>query len=147
MLCVFGVWGGNVYANDTHLSQYSTAKDSRSKTVWSGWGDHLSAKPNLCSPQWTLFSLENNSWILQHCCQGFPRVDVRGLSDGNTGGWRQLGQQLTHLTFLEFTLVVDLMAVSKDNIAAVAPEDSSGQLVLRWISKQEYSWQLTWARV
>ena len=43
----------------------------------------------------------------------------------------QLGQLLTHLTILESTLVADLMAVSKDNIPAVAPEESSGQLVHR----------------
>ena len=46
----------------------------------------------------------------------------------------QLGQQLmTHLTILESTLVANLMAVSKDNIPAVAPEESSGQLVHRWM--------------
>ena len=39
-------------------------------------------------------------------------------------------KQLTHLTFLEFTLVADLMAVSKDNIS----EESSGQLVHRWMA-------------
>ena len=41
--------------------------------------------------------------------------------------WQLTIRVLTHLTFLEFTLVADLMAVPKDDI--------SGQLVHRWMSR------------